>query len=56
MSYAVGYARGNAEANQTNDNNYELLGHPRLDLNNGPLDGDRPQKRSAFSRTTPPFG
>jgi hypothetical protein len=41
VSYAVGYARGNAEANQTNDNNYQLLGDPRLDLNYGPLDGDR---------------
>ena len=41
VSYAAGYARGNAEANQTNDNNYQVLGDPRLNLNYGPLDGDR---------------
>jgi len=43
VSYATGYARGNAEANQLGDNNYQLLGDPRLDLNFGPLDNDRQQ-------------
>jgi hypothetical protein len=41
VSYAIGYARGNAEANQTNDNNYQLLGDAALDRNFGPLDADR---------------
>jgi len=43
VSYAVGYARGNAEANQTFDNNYQVLDDPHLDLNFGPLNGDRRQ-------------
>ena len=41
ISYAIGYARGNSEANQTADNNYQVLGDPQLDRNFGPLDGDR---------------
>jgi hypothetical protein len=41
ISYATGYARGNAEADQTHNNNYQLLGDPRLDLNYGPLNADR---------------
>jgi hypothetical protein len=41
VSYATGYARGNAEADQTHQNNYQLLGDPRLDLNYGPLNADR---------------
>ncbi len=43
VSYALGHARGNAEANQTSDNNYQLLGDPLLDRNFGPLDNDRQQ-------------
>jgi hypothetical protein len=43
VSYAIGYARGNAEANQTNNNDYQLLGDARLDRNFGPLDNDRKQ-------------
>jgi hypothetical protein len=43
VSYAAGYARGNAEANQTNNNEYQLLGDPALDRNFGPLDNDRQQ-------------
>jgi hypothetical protein len=41
VSYAIGYARGNSEANQTNDNNYQVLGDALLDRNFGPLDADR---------------
>jgi hypothetical protein len=41
VSYATGYARGNAEANQTNDNNYQILGDALLERNFGPLDADR---------------
>jgi hypothetical protein len=43
VSYAVGYARGNVEATQhtSNNNDYQLLGDPRLDLSEGPLDADR---------------
>ena len=43
VSYAAGYARGNAEADQTHQNNYQVLGDPRLDLNFGPLNADRRQ-------------
>ena len=43
VSYAIGYARGNSEANQTADNNYQVLGDPQLDRNFGPLNGDRRQ-------------
>ncbi|MBI3400329.1 MAG: TonB-dependent receptor [Acidobacteria bacterium] len=43
VSYAIGYARGNAEANQTSDNNYQVLGDAQLDRNFGPLNGDRRQ-------------
>jgi len=43
ISYALGYARGNAEADQTHQNNYQLLDDPRLDLNFGPLNADRRQ-------------
>jgi len=54
VSYAIGYARGNSEANQTNDNNYQLLGDPRLDLNYGPLDNDRQQNLSISGRVEVP--
>jgi Carboxypeptidase regulatory-like domain len=43
VSYAVGYARGNAEASQLGENNYQLGADPQLDRNYGPLDGDRRQ-------------
>jgi hypothetical protein len=43
VSYALGYARGNSEANQTFDNNYQVLDDPRLDANFGPLDANRLQ-------------
>ena len=54
VSYAIGYARGNAEANQTNDNNYQLLGDPRLDRNYGPLDNDRQQNLVLSGRVEVP--
>ena len=41
VSYAVGYARGNAEANQRGFNNYQIGADPLYDRNYGPLDGDR---------------
>jgi hypothetical protein len=41
ISYATGYARGNAEADQTHQNMYQLLGDPLLDMNYGPLNADR---------------
>ena len=41
VSYAVGYARGNAEANQRGFNNYQIGADPLYDRNFGPLDGDR---------------
>jgi hypothetical protein len=43
VSYALGYARGNAEANQLFNNDYQVLDDPRLDTNFGPLDADRRQ-------------
>jgi len=41
ISYAIGSARGNSEANQTPDNNYQVLGDPAYYRNFGPLDADR---------------
>ena len=43
VSYAVGYARGNAEASQLGENNYQVGADPQYDRNYGPLDGDRRQ-------------
>jgi len=43
VSYAIGYARGNSEADQTNQNNFQVGADPRLDLNFGPLNADRRQ-------------
>jgi hypothetical protein len=54
VSYAVGYARGNAEANQTFDNNYQVLGDPHLDLSFGPLDADRRQNLTLSGRVEIP--
>jgi hypothetical protein len=54
VSYAIGYARGNAEANQTNENNYQVLGDPRLDRNYGPLDNDRRQNLVLSGRVEVP--
>jgi hypothetical protein len=54
VSYAVGYARGNAEANQTFDNNYQFLGDPRLDAGFGPLDADRRSNFVASGRVEVP--
>jgi hypothetical protein len=50
VSYAVGYARGNSEANQTPDNNYQVLGNANLDANFGPLDADRRQNLTISGR------
>jgi hypothetical protein len=50
ISYAVGYARGNAEANQTADNNYQVLADANLDRNFGPLDADRRQNLTVSGR------
>ena len=55
VSYAVGYARGNAEANQTFDNNYQVLADPRLDLSFGPLDADRRQNLTVNGRVEIPW-
>jgi hypothetical protein len=54
VSYSIGYARGNSEANQISDNNYQLLGDPRLDRNFGPLDGDRRQNLVVSGRAEIP--
>jgi hypothetical protein len=54
VSYAVGYARGNAEANQTPDNNYQVLGDANLDRNFGPLDADRRQNLTLSGRVEIP--
>ena len=50
VSYAIGYARGNSEANQTTDNNYQVLGDANLDANFGPLDADRRQNLTVSGR------
>jgi hypothetical protein len=54
VSYAVGYARGTAEANQTFDNNYQVLDDPRLEAGYGPLDADRRQNFVASGRVEVP--
>jgi len=54
VSYAVGYARGNAEANQTFDNNYQVLGDQRLDAGFGPLDANRRSNFVASGRVEIP--
>jgi len=54
ISYAVGYARGNAEADQTHQDNYQVLGDPRLDANYGPLNADRRQNLVVSGRIEVP--
>src|SRR5262245_21876043 len=54
VSYAIGHARGNSEANQTNDNNFQVLGDPLLDRNFGPLDADRLQNLTFSGRVEIP--
>jgi len=43
VSYAIGHARGNAEANQTYINQLQVGADPQLDRSFGPLDNDRKQ-------------
>ena len=50
VSYAIGYARGNAEANQTYINQLQVGADPKLDLNFGPLDNDRKQNLAISGR------
>jgi hypothetical protein len=50
VSYAIGYARGNAEANQTYINQLQVGADPNLDLNFGPLDNDRRQNLAISGR------
>ena len=54
VSYAIGYARGNAEANQTFENPFQLLADPRHDLAYGPLDNDRSQNLAISGRVEVP--
>jgi hypothetical protein len=50
VSYAIGHARGNAEANQTYINQLQVGADPNLDLNFGPLDNDRKQNLAISGR------
>ena len=50
VSYAIGYARGNAEANQTYINQLQVRADPKLDSNFGPLDNDRKQNLAISGR------
>ena len=52
VSYALGYARGNSEANQTRHNNYQVLGDPNLDATSGRSTptGGRTSSSAAASR------
>ena len=54
VSYAIGYARGNAEANQTYINQFQVGADPLLDLNFGPLDNDRQQNLAISGRVEIP--
>jgi hypothetical protein len=58
VSYALGNARGNAEASQINGNlglDYQVLGDPGLDRNFGPLDADRLQNLVVSGRVDIPY-
>jgi Carboxypeptidase regulatory-like domain len=50
VSYAIGHARGSAEANQTYINQLQVGADPNLDLNFGPLDNDRKQNLAISGR------
>jgi hypothetical protein len=50
VSYAIGRARGNAEANQTYINQLQVGADENLDLNFGPLDNDRRQNLAISGR------
>jgi hypothetical protein len=50
VSYAIGHARGNAEANQTYINQLQVGADPKLDLNFGALDNDRKQNLAISGR------
>ena len=54
VSYALGYARGNSEANQTPENNFQVLGNANLGANFGPLDADRRQNLTVSGRVEIP--
>jgi Carboxypeptidase regulatory-like domain len=54
VSYAMGYARGNAEANQTYINQFQVGADPLLHLNDGPLDNDRGQNLAISGRVEVP--
>jgi hypothetical protein len=50
VSYAIGYARGNAEAEQRYENRFQVGANKNLDLNFGPLDADRRQNLAISGR------
>ena len=54
VSYAMGYARGNAEANQTYINQLQVGADPLLHLSHGPLDNDRGQNLAISGRVEVP--
>ena len=54
ISYAIGRARGNAEANQTYINQFQVGADPLLHLNDGPLDNDRAQNLALSGRVEVP--
>jgi len=54
VSYAIGYARGNAEANQTDNDNMQVLGDMQLDRNFGALNADRRQNLVVSGRVEIP--
>ena len=54
VSYAIGRARGNAEANQTYINQLQVGADPLLHLNDGPLDNDRAQNLALSGRVEVP--
>jgi hypothetical protein len=54
VSYAIGYARGNSEANQTYINQFQVGADPLLHLNFGPLDNDRQQNLAISGRVEIP--
>lgn len=55
VSYAAGYGRGNTDGGPTAVNNFQVLGDPNLELNEGPTSLDRRHTFSVSGRVEVPW-
>jgi hypothetical protein len=55
VSYAAGYGRGNTDGGPTAVNNFQVLGDPNLELNEGPTSLDRRHTFSLSGRVEVPW-